>query len=191
MRCKISPPPTPNFPARLIRNYRVNESPFEKLHPSPRMGRRRRRRLDVNRYEGRKRIFARTNRISPIFFFLFFFAINFIRFPSHLFSSISFLLYDIFTFSLSLSRAFLFFFQYFSINRRRISLMEYIYIARCTNITIRADIYFFFYLDMFVSCAIVARILNMVRINAMRCKMRMEGREGTFTRLIIIIISRE
>lgn len=106
LECAVKfPPPTPNFPARLIRNYRVNESPFEKLHPSPRMGRRRRRRLDVNRYEGRKRIFARTNRISPIFFFLFFFAINFIRFPSHLFSSISFLLYDIFTFSLSLSRS--------------------------------------------------------------------------------------
>lgn len=154
------------------------------------MGRRRRRRLDVNRYEGRKRIFARTNRIFPIFFF--FFCDQFYTFPeSFVFINIVSALRYFYFFPLSLSLAFLFFFQYFSINRRRISLMEYIYIARCTNITIRADIYFFFYLDMFVSCAIVARILNMVRINAMRCKMRMEGREGTFTRLIIIIISRE
>lgn len=102
LECAVKFPPPPQLSGQVdteLSRQRIAE--FEKLHPSPRMGRRRRR-LDVNRYERRKRIFARTNRISPIFFFLFF-AINFIRFPSHLFSSISFLLYDIFTFSLSLS----------------------------------------------------------------------------------------
>lgn len=104
LECAVKFPPPPQLSGQVdteLSRQRIAE--FEKLHPSPRMGRRRRR-LDVNRYERRKRIFARTNRISPIFFFLFF-AINFIRFPSHLFSSISFLLYDIFTFSLSLSRS--------------------------------------------------------------------------------------
>lgn len=110
LECAVKfPPPIPNFPARLIRNYRVNESPFEKLHPSPRMGRRRRR-LDVNRYERRKRIFARTNRIFPIFFF--FFCDQFYTFPeSFVFINIVSALryFYFFPLSLSLSRSSSFF----------------------------------------------------------------------------------
>lgn len=82
----------------------------------------------------RQREFSRkrNTRISPIFSFFFLPSILYVSrvicFHQYRFCSTIFLLF--------LSFSLLFFFQYFSINRRRISLMEYIYIARCTNIAI-------------------------------------------------------